>query len=98
MTVQPAKQPYEKFQVEFDFTNYLGSANISTIDEIVSYDNETGLAADVELYLGSYQTNGKKVWPWIYQGTDGVTYKLTCRVIDSAARQWELDMVIPISD
>ena len=99
MDMLGAKQPYEEYYVEFDFTNYLGTAHIDSIDEVSAVEMASGEDETDAVTDATRQANDEHiVYVWIRAGEDGCRYKLNCRIIadDAEGSKYELDGILPV--
>lgn len=92
-----AKQPYEEYFIQFDFSNDLGSSeeidtiNVSAVD--MSDDSDvTGTLTDATQQANT--TTAVNVW--IRAGTSGSEYKVTCKIVGNAGSKYELEGILPV--
>ncbi len=99
MNMLGAKQPYEEFYEEFDFTNYLGTASIDSVDAVTATDTASGEDATDVLLDETLQANdAHSVFVWVRAGVTGGRYRISCRVIadDTGGSKYELDGILPV--
>ena len=90
------KQPYEAYYVEFDFTTDLEATTVfsATVTAIVV---STGADATVAITQSAKQMNkDRSVLVWVYAGTTGTEYKITCRIVATDGSQYEMDGILPV--
>jgi hypothetical protein len=90
------KQPAEKLAYTFDFAPVIASTD--TVSSIVSiaFTNCGVVAGSTGLTLSNNVMSGRMAQTTIQGGTDGESYYGTCKVIDSAGQQHELDGLLEV--
>lgn len=77
------KQPAEKLDYDFDFSQFLGDDNIEAVlNPPVAVATPSGLSVDTVIAL----PNGKSVKVWLSGGANGVTYKVELTVQSNGGR------------
>lgn len=97
----PPKQPWEKLDYELDFSELIGTAAITTIDEAIAVRVDTG--ENAEGFLSSSPApaisgDGKRIIFWLENGLTGVQYKLTFRVTTNDGQKLEADVFIKVKE
>lgn len=97
MRTLDSKQPYEAYYIAFDFSNVIASSSIVsatiTVVDSSGEDKTSTITTAESQVLTATQVN-----VWIKGGTDGETYKITCRIITNSvpAEKYELDAELPV--
>ena len=91
-----AKQPYEAYYIQFNFTRYLGTATISsaTVTAVDIADNSDVTATITT--VGSQSITSPSVYVWVKAGTTAHTYQITCKITASDGSKYELDALLPV--
>lgn len=93
-----SKQPYEAFEVSFDFTDVLGTEDISSAT-LTAVDEATLADVTATLLDPVKQSNTTKiVTGYVQAGTDGHRYIITCRIVGSLGSLYELDGILPVNE
>jgi len=101
-----SKQPWEAFRQPFDFEGFLGAdETINSIYEVVveSLDSDGAVDEDVSSTMADVTKNtissdAYTANIWIQGGTDGILYKITCRIIGTLGSQYELECILPVKE
>jgi hypothetical protein len=91
-----AKQPYEAYYIQFDFTRYLGTATISTATVTATDTADDSDVTSTITTVGSQSISGGSVYVWVKAGTTGKTYQVTCKITASDGSKYELDALLPV--
>jgi hypothetical protein len=91
-----AKQPAEKYYILWDFTNWLGSEDVS-VATVVVVDQADNVDKTATLTDATKQAiAGKTVATWVQGGTTAHNYKFTCTITDTDGQVFELDAILPV--
>jgi uncharacterized phiE125 gp8 family phage protein len=98
-TTFTSKQPFEEYQISFDFAASLGTAVISSVDSVTAVDQADSSDVSATFLDATKQSNTNTVvYAWVQAGTSGHSYLITCRIIanDVSASQYELEAIQPV--
>jgi len=88
------KQPADVQDYDIDFSAWL--SGFSTADTIASISSVT--VDKTGLTIPTTMLSGSKVKVWTSGGTDGVDYKITARIITTAGRTNEQEIIVKVKE
>lgn len=94
----PIKQPWERFPILFHFGTDLGEEDIESVDSVVIVDDGAKPVTDAMRASDLDMTDGQDCYVGIQGGVDGMTYKITVRIISPTGKRYELDANLPVRE
>lgn len=92
-----SKQSWEEYFLGFNFENVLdGEAISSAVVSVADSDGET--VTDTLVDAAKQNIDGTIVYFWIRAGTNGQTYKITCKATGALGSKYEFDATITITN
>lgn len=89
------KQPYEEYYIKFDFTNVIGTAEISS--SVVSAIDSSGADATTTVTKDASKVNETPyVNVWVQGGVTGERYTITCKIVTNSGEKYELEAELPV--
>ena len=92
------KQSYEKFAIEFDFSDNMSETEVISTVDVAAIDNTgTDLTSTV---IANVQSDGAKSGLCMVQdGEEALSpYKITCKVVTDSTHKWEKDVQMKIKE
>jgi len=92
------KQGYEKFSIEFDFSENMDDSEVVTTVNVFAIDNaEVDVSSTI---VSNVQGDGAKSGLCMIQAGDELSspYKITCRIVTDSTHQWEKDVQMKIKE
>ena len=92
------KQGYEKFAVEFDFSENMGDLELISTQTVVATD-VNGLDVSATVVSNVQNDGAQSVLCMVQAGEEGSSpYKLTAKTITDISHQWEKDVQMKIKE
>lgn len=99
MTLQTlTKQAYEERIFQFDFSGKMASGSTLSSPVSVVSVSQGNVVGSTNITIGSIGVSGQTLQATYIGGTDGETYKITAKAIDSAGQKLELDGLLRVGD
>ena len=93
-----AKQPYEAYYVDFDFTKVIVSPDTIASATVTAVDQDGVDVTNTVITTIKQNIASPKVYVWVTGGTSGKTYIITCKIITANGEKYEKDGELPVKE